>query len=99
MDQAPTPKEITKSGDRDICIIWNNGKESVLQARFLRLKCPCAYCVEEMTGKVQIKPSDVPSDIRPVSISLVGRYAIQVFWSDGHSTGIYPFSMLYDLSN
>ncbi len=36
----------------------------------------------------------VPADIRAEEISLVGRYGIQFRWSDGHSTGIYPFDTL-----
>ena len=40
------------------------------------------------------KPESVPADIRAEEISLVGRYAIWVHWSDGHSTGIYPFDKL-----
>ena len=28
---------------------------------------------------------------------LVGRYALQMYWSDGHSTGIYTFDYLRDL--
>ena len=27
----------------------------------------------------------------------VGKYAIQILWSDGHSEGIYPFEMLLSL--
>jgi DUF971 family protein len=27
-------------------------------------------------------------------LELVGGYAIQVFWGDGHSTGLYSFDLL-----
>jgi DUF971 family protein len=39
----------------------------------------------------------VPEDIIPVSISLVGAYAIKIDWSDGHNTGIYAFDSLMDI--
>jgi DUF971 family protein len=28
---------------------------------------------------------------------MVGRYAISFGWSDGHSTGIYPYSYLLEM--
>jgi ATP-binding protein involved in chromosome partitioning len=41
----------------------------------------------------------VPEDVYPESIHYVGRYALQFMWSDGHSTGIYPFEFLRNLSD
>jgi DUF971 family protein len=35
--------------------------------------------------------------VHPLKIEPVGRYAIQIDWSDGHSTGIYPFRRLREL--
>ena len=32
-----------------------------------------------------------------MKIQAVGRYAIQIDWSDGHDTGIYPFARLREL--
>ena len=40
---------------------------------------------------------DLPDDVRPVKIEPVGRYALQIQWSDGHETGIYPFRRLREL--
>lgn len=34
---------------------------------------------------------------RPLRAELVGRYALQIFWSDGHSTGIYTFPYLREI--
>ena len=47
-----------------------------------------------MTGVPLLDPATVPLDVRPVSISLVGSYAIQIAWSDGHNTGIYTYKYL-----
>jgi DUF971 family protein len=33
----------------------------------------------------------------PQEISLAGRYAVNIRWSDGHDTGIYSWDYLYDL--
>ena len=34
------------------------------------------------------------SDLALARIAGVGRYAIQLFWADGHDTGIYSFDLL-----
>ncbi|MBI3939456.1 MAG: DUF971 domain-containing protein [Acidobacteria bacterium] len=93
----PTPKEITRAGEHDVKIVWNDGHESVFPARPLRLACPCAACVEEMTGRRLLQPANLPPDVHPVGIQLVGRYGIQIRWSDGHDTGIYTFEVLRQL--
>ena len=87
------PVEIGRANLFDIKVKWQDGHESVYPAKFLRLHCPCAGCVDEVTG--QRRPSAiVPSDVKPLGIQLVGRYAISIQWSDGHSTGIYAFEKL-----
>ena len=63
-------------------------------ALMLRLACPCAACVDEMTGRPLLDPTRVPPDVQPVTLELVGGYGIRVRWSDGHSTGIYTFELL-----
>jgi ATP-binding protein involved in chromosome partitioning len=47
-----------------------------------------------MSGVPLLDPARVPSDIRPVTVALVGAYGLKVQWSDGHSTGIYTFQRL-----
>jgi ATP-binding protein involved in chromosome partitioning len=44
-----------------------------------------------MSGAAILEPASVPETIRAKTIELVGQYAIQIFWSDGHETGIYSF--------
>jgi ATP-binding protein involved in chromosome partitioning len=80
-----------------LAIIWKDGFESRYKTRDLRLKCPCAQCVDEMTGKIILVSKLVPHDVHPASINPIGRYALRIHWSDGHDTGIYPFKLLRDL--
>ncbi|HSM03192.1 MAG TPA: DUF971 domain-containing protein [Longimicrobiales bacterium] len=90
-----TPDQIgpTEDGTR-LRIVWRDGEFSEYEPRALRLACPCAGCVEEMTGRPILVPEMVPEDVHPTAIHYVGRYALQFIWSDGHSTGIYPFEYL-----
>ena len=94
---AYTPTEIAQRGSRALAIRWSDGAESVLDVRELRLACGCAECVDEWSGAGRLDPASVPEDVHPVRIHTVGRYAIQIEWSDGHGSGIYPFARLREL--
>lgn len=94
MDEATTPTGIEQDGPDTLRIRWKDGHESRYPVRELRLACPCARCIEEMTGRPILDPSEIPPDVRPVRIEAVGRYAIQVTWTDGHDTGLFTFERL-----
>ncbi len=97
MSEATTPKRIAQAGPDTLRIEWQDGHESLYPVRRLRIACRCANCVEELTGRPLLREQDVPEDVRPERISPVGRYAIQIAWSDGHDTGIYSFDYLREL--
>jgi ATP-binding protein involved in chromosome partitioning len=90
----PIPYAINRRDD-GILIEWDDqGHHGFFPARGLRLACPCAGCVEEMSGRPLLDPSTIPVDVRPVSLALVGAYGLRVQWSDGHATGIYTCAQL-----
>ncbi|MBI3324026.1 MAG: DUF971 domain-containing protein [Candidatus Omnitrophica bacterium] len=89
-----TPAEIGRANAADLKVTWQDGHVSVYPARYLRLRCPCAGCLDEMTGELRIVDAEIPQDVKPLAVQLVGRYAITIQWSDGHRTGIYPFELL-----
>ena len=94
---TPLPHAINRRDD-GILIEWDQqGHEGFYPARWLRLACPCAGCVEEMSGRPLLDPAAVPSNVRPLSLQLVGAYGLRVNWSDGHGTGIYTFEQLLRL--
>ena len=97
-DTAITPAKIEQRGPHHLAITWHDGAESVYEVRALRLACGCAECVDEWSGEARLESTAVPADVHPLRIQSVGRYAIQIAWSDGHETGIYPFRRLRELA-
>lgn len=92
------PHAVTRRDD-GLWIEWTAGDaERRVPARPLRLACPCAMCVEEMTGRPTLDPATIPDAIRPEAVALVGAYGLRITWSDGHSTGIFPWHRLRALS-
>lgn len=91
-----TPRVITRSDPTQVSIEWADGHVTIYTARELRQACPCAGCVDELTGKRTLDVQGVPTDTRTHEVVLVGNYAISIAFSDGHATGIYPFEMLRD---
>lgn len=87
------PRQIHR-GEQEIVVTWSEHHRGTFPARWLRLKCQCAACIEEMSGRPLLDPSTVPENVRPLGITLVGSYAIRVNWSDGHDTGIYTYQWL-----
>jgi DUF971 family protein len=79
-------------------IRWKDGAVSEYPPHYLRLCCPCAGCVEEMTGRPLLDPARVPPDVHPLAVRYVGSYALAFEWSDGHRTGIYPWDYLREIS-
>ncbi len=75
-------------------LVISNGDSKTHLAYNLRLQCQCASCIDENTGKKILKENSVPKDILITSLKPVGQYGLQLYFSDGHHTGIYKFSDL-----
>ena len=67
------------------------------EAARLRRLCPCAQCVNEFTGERVLKAEAVPDELNIEDVEIVGRYALNFRWSDGHDTGIYSFRYLREI--
>jgi DUF971 family protein len=89
-----TPRDLAIFPTGELAIVWGDGHESYYDPFTLRCACPCAQCVDEMTGEKVLRDSSVPPSVRIESVEPVGRYAITIRWSDGHGTGIYIFEKL-----
>jgi ATP-binding protein involved in chromosome partitioning len=75
-------------------IEWSDGIIKHYRLSDLQRSCPCAGCMDEMTGKRVIDPSLIPADLRAKRIMSVGRYALRVQFASGCSHGIYSFDFL-----
>lgn len=89
---------LRRTNPRTLSVLWEDGKQGHFDVRDLRLACPCALCVEEMSGKPLLDPTKVRPDVAPVTLTSVGTYGITIKWNDGHSTGIYAFENLRTLA-
>ena len=81
-------------------IEWADGYQSVYPLEYLRKICPCATCNEQRNNddplRVLSPDQAMPSGKLEVDhpVEMVGNYALQFFWDDGHRTGIYTFEFL-----
>lgn len=94
---AATPARVLVIGE-ELAVSWSDGAESYLSLRDLRRLCPCAGCAGErdLFGRLSKPPQNpyTPASFEVAATSPVGSYALQVFWRDGHSDGLYPWTKL-----
>lgn len=94
---AMRPVDIQPIGE-ELAIKWDDGVESFVKLAALRRYCPCAGCKGEVDimGNLYKNPDKPlpPSAFQLVRIANVGGYAIQPFWGDGHSSGLFAFDYL-----
>ena len=81
------PERIERVGENALRILWNDAHDSLYTWGLLRASCPCAACREGGAPKVD-------RSIRPLEVKPVGRYAMTIRWSDGHTTGIFSYDFL-----
>ena len=97
MDNLTNDLRTIQLNSGSVVIVWTDGHRSIFSPRELRLRCPCAQCVDEMTGTMLLNSDGVPIGIEPADSIPVGNYAVQFLWSDAHYTGIYTHKFLRTL--
>jgi len=91
------PARVTPFPNGELGIVWEDGHESYFPGHFLRCVCPCAMCVDEMSGEKLLRDDRIPKDVHIAGLEPQGNYGIRIDWSDGHSTGIYTYERLRNL--
>ena len=93
-----SPKSIKRLSDGQLQIVWDDGHDSRFPLGQLRDQCPCAGCQGETVLLHTYVPPPVdratPGRYELKDLSLVGSYAMQCSWGDGHATGIYTWERL-----
>jgi DUF971 family protein len=94
---ALVPRKVEAIGE-ELAIVWEDGAETYLKLADLRRLCPCAGCAGErdLFGRLMTaapKPLTTES-LRLAGFSAVGGYALQLYWGDGHSDGLYSYVRL-----
>lgn len=82
-------------GRRVLTVTFDDGERFELPAEYLRTHSPSA----EVRGHGYSEPK-LMSGKENVDISAIepiGSYAVQIRFDDGHDSGIYSWSFLYDL--
>ena len=85
----------------ELALRFSEGEELYLPLDLLRRACPCAACQGEpdALGRVLRPVQQIgPRGFELLRFEAVGGYALQLFWADGHSTGIYSYDDLHRLA-
>jgi DUF971 family protein len=91
----PSPILVTPILEENLLrVLWDDDYLSDYPFTYLRGWCPCAVC-QGHGGERHFIRVENP---QLVSIGLVGNYALNPRWGDGHETGIYTFEYLRSLS-
>ncbi|HJY81457.1 MAG TPA: DUF971 domain-containing protein [Candidatus Binatia bacterium] len=91
----PNPILVTPIEEEKLLrILWDDDQLSDYPFVYLRGWCPCAVC-QGHGGERHFIQVENP---QLVSIGMVGNYALNPRWSDGHETGIYTFAYLRELN-
>jgi DUF971 family protein len=97
----PAPKTIQAIGN-EIAILWEDGSESYYTMETLRKFSPSAENIGErdLMGQL-IGGGQGPKEFPGVTVEgwqMIGGYAVQFRFSDGHNTGIYSYQYLKEIA-
>ena len=108
---AKKPSEFKRNEGNSLSITWSDGATDKISSIVLRKSCPCATCKEKRGDTSHAKPLGTPKrslltiveasseeETKLIKIWPVGNYALGIEWGDGHSSGIYPYALLAELT-
>jgi len=109
--KKPAEVQVHVTSGAGVDITWSDGHTSHYDFSYLRDQCPCALCNEERRKKAEIQEQMKGASGGPLPPALplfkpkpkaraargMGHYALQIDFTDGHSTGIYSFEYLREI--
>ena len=81
---------------RVLYLSYDNGEEYSLPFEFLRVHSPSAEVRGHGPGQEVLQYGK--EDVMITGMEPVGNYAIRLVFSDGHDSGIYAWTYLYELA-
>jgi DUF971 family protein len=97
-----TPRHIDLKKDKGLTIEWSDGSTSYYSIPYLRKMSPSADA-RDLREKLRSNPLTVLPASRSsgplvaTDAQLVGNYAIQITFSDGHATGLFSWKYLREI--
>ena len=91
------PKELRFSrSTRALTVAFDDGAQFTLPYKTLRLESPSAEVQGHGRGP-KPPPPLVSDDLQVEKADPVGRYAVRIHFSDGHSSGLFTWAYLREL--
>ncbi|QIK37230.1 DUF971 domain-containing protein [Caldichromatium japonicum] len=92
----PHPVELNlHQQSRVLEVLFDDGARFHLPCEYLRVYSPSAEVRghSPATAKLQVGKEQ----INIIDLKLVGRYAVKIYFDDGHRSGLYDWGYLYEL--
>ena len=97
MADTPRPTDIRlKQTSRILELSFDDGSHFALPCEYLRVHSPSAEVKGHGPGQEVLQVGK--ENVNIAAIEPVGTYAVTLKFDDGHDTGIYAWSYLYDLA-
>ncbi len=94
--RVPQPIDITlHQASRVLEVAFDNGETFKLPCEYLRVNSPSAEVQGHAPSQRVLQFGK--RNVNIVQIAPVGQYGVLLRFDDGHDTGIYSWSVLYDL--
>ena len=96
--QIPPPTDLKyHKRSRELEVRFADGMNARLSAEFLRVYSPSAEVKGHAAGEGILVTDKETVGIK--SIEPIGLYAVRIVFDDGHNTGLYTWSYLYEMSS
>ncbi|MFP4182638.1 MAG: gamma-butyrobetaine hydroxylase-like domain-containing protein [Thiohalospira sp.] len=90
----PTPTDIRLHQKSHVLeVAFDDGSRFEFPCEFLRVFSPSAEVQGHGPGQERLQWGK--KDVNITSVQPVGNYAVQLYFDDGHDTGIYSWDLLY----
>ncbi len=94
MDHQPSEIRLQKKS-RQLLIEFDDGSVFELPFEYLRVHSPSAEVRGHGAGQEILQTGK--ENVQVTALDPVGHYAIRIVFDDGHDTGLYTWSYLYEL--